>query len=133
IGLGELPARLFLGFGLGAFGFAAVLAVDFNPTFTGAVARLAGDSRDRTLPASFFLHCVMAGQAKSIGSDALDAHSFCDLARLLAARHLAEGFEMLRVLPGLGLLLVAFGTGIRTDNLCGIVGNGVSRGDSAGH
>src|SRR5690606_3854434 len=69
----------------------------------------------------------------SIGSDALDAHSFCDLACLLPARHLAEGFEMFRVLPGLGLLLVAFGTGIRTVNHCWLVGNGVSCGDSAGH
>src|SRR5215831_20975949 len=43
LGIGELPARLLLGLGLGLLGLAAEPTVDLDPILTGAVARLAGD------------------------------------------------------------------------------------------
>src|SRR5262245_59387177 len=59
----------------------------------------------------------MAGEAQTLRPYALNPHFFGDLVRFLPARHLAKSLEMMRALPGLGLLLVTFGTGIRTDDL----------------
>ena len=49
--------------------------------------------------------------------DAPNAHLLRDFVRLGVARHFAKGLEVMRALPGLDLLLVTFGTGIRTDGL----------------
>ena len=75
----------------------------------------------------------MAGQAQTLRPDALDAHFFRDFVCFLLARHLAKGLEMMRALPGLGLLLVTFGTGIRTDDLGRIGRNCAVRGKAEDH
>src|SRR6266545_1966903 len=97
------------------------------------MARLAGDAGDRLLLLFFLLHCVMAAQAQSLRSDALNTHSFRDFVRFLLARHLAKGLEVMRLLPSLDLLLVTFGTGIRTDDLGRIGRNCADRGKAEDH
>ena len=117
LGIGELPARLLLGLGLGLLFLAAEPAVDLDPILPGAVAGFAGDAGDRLLLVVLLLHREMAIQAQALRLDAPHAHFFRDFVRLGVARHFTEGLEMMRALPGLGLLLVTFGTGIRTDDL----------------
>src|SRR5262245_66283169 len=78
----------------------------------------------------------MAGQAQTLRSDARNAHSFRDFVRFLLAWHLAKGLEVIRALPGLDLLLMTFGTGIRTDDLdrIGRIGsNCANRGKAEDH
>src|SRR5262249_42772206 len=133
LGIGELPARLLLGLGLGLLGLAAEPAVDLDPVLAGAVARLAGDAGNRLLFVFFLLHCVMAVQAQTLRSDALNAHSFRDFVRFLPARHLAKGLVMMRALPGLALLLVTFGTGVWTDDLGRLGRNCAARGKAEDH
>src|SRR5262245_62682140 len=73
LGIGELPARLLLGLGLGLLGLAAEPAVDLDPVPTGAVARLAGDAGNRLFLVFLLLHRVMAAQSQTLRSDALKA------------------------------------------------------------
>src|SRR5262249_29483098 len=136
LGIGELPARLLLGLALGPLGLAAEPAVDLDPVLTGAVARLAGDARNRLLFVVLLLHRVMTAQTQTVRSDSLNAHSFRDFIPFLLARHLAKGLEVMRLLPGLDLLLVTLGTGIRTGDLgrIGRIGrNCIDRGKAEDH
>jgi len=70
----------------------------------------------------------MAVQAQTLRPYALNAHFFRDFVGFLPARHLAKSLEMMRAFPGLGLLLVTFGTGIRTDDLGQLGRNRAARG-----
>src|SRR5262249_35545073 len=117
LAVGELQARLRLGLGLGLLSLAAELTVDLDPILCGAVARLTRDPGNGLLFVFFLLHCVMAGETQTLRSDALHAHLFRDFVGFLPAWHLAEGLEVMRALPGLGFLLVTFGTGIGTHDL----------------
>src|SRR5262245_34248662 len=75
----------------------------------------------------------MAVQAQALRLDATHAHFFRDFVRLGIARQFAEGLEMMRALPCLDLLLVTFGTGIRTDDLCGVECDCAVRGSAEDH
>ena len=79
------------------------------------------------------LHREMAVQAQALRLDAPHPHFFRDFVRLGVARHFTEGLEMMRALPGLDLLLVTFGTGIRTDDLGRIGRNSALRGKAEDH
>src|SRR5262249_5243317 len=85
---------------------------------------------NRLTSALFLLHRVMAAQAQALRSDALDAQFFRDFVRFLAARQVAKRLEMMRILPGFGLLLVAYGTGVRTDHLAWSRRNGAVCGEA---
>src|SRR5262245_64205565 len=87
LGIGELPARVLLGLALGLLGLAAESAVDLDPVLTGAMAGLAGDAGNRLLLLIFLLHCIVAAQAQSLRSDALNAHLFRDFVPFLLTRH----------------------------------------------
>jgi hypothetical protein len=133
LGFGELPARLLLGLGLGLLFLAAEPAMDLDPILAGAVTGFAGDARDRLVLVVLLLHREMAIQAQALRLDATHAHFFRDFICRFIARHLAEGFEVMRALPRLDLLLVAFGTGIRTDDLGRIERNCAVRGSAEDH
>ncbi len=117
LGIGQLPARLLLGTALEENRLAAEPAVDLDPILPGAVAGFAGDARDRLLPVVLLLHREMAVPAQAVRPDAPHTHLVGDLVRLGVARHVTVRLEVMRGLPRLGLLLVAFGTGVRADGL----------------
>src|SRR5262245_9983954 len=133
LGVGELPARLFLGLGLGLLFLAAEPAVDLDPILPRAVAGFAGDARDWLLLVVLLLHREMAIQAQALRLDAPHPHFFSDFFRFWVARHFTEGPEMMRALPGLNLLLVTFSTSIRTDDLGRIGRNSALRGKAEDH
>ncbi len=69
------------------------------------------------LPVVFLLHREMAVQAHALRLDAPQPHLFRYFFCRGFARHFTEGLEVMRAFPGLSLLLVTFGTSIRTDDL----------------
>ncbi len=114
---GKLPARRLLRLGLGLRCLAAEPAMDLDPILGSAVAGFAGDAGDNLLPAVFLPHGEMAIQAHALRLDASQPHLFRYLLCLGFARHFTEGLEVMRAFPGLCLLLVAFGAGIRPYDL----------------